>query len=57
MTHEAFEMRVLVTRGKGTNLLLAQERSRGLLLHENFKDMVAAIRTKARSGLLANQGR
>ena len=57
MTHEASEMQELVTRGRRTNLLLAQERSRGLLLRENFRDRVAAIRTKARSRLLANQGR
>ena len=55
--HEAFEIQVLVTRGRRTNLLLAQERSKGLLLRENFRDRVVAIRTKARSGLLANQGR
>ena len=60
-------MRVLVIRGMRVNFfLLAQERSRGLLLHEGFKDKVAAIKAKAKishpkmgdtSGLLANQGR
>ena len=60
-------MRVLMTRGRRVNsFLLAQERSRGLLLREGFKDKVAATKAKARishpkmgdtSGLLASQGR
>ena len=57
MTHEASEMRVLMARGIRVNLLLAQERSRGLLFHEDFKDRAATIRAKARSGCLARLGR
>ena len=67
MTHRASEMRVLVLRGRRVNPLpLAQERSRGLLLHEGFRERVAATRAKARIshlkmgdtlGLLASQGR
>ena len=63
----ASEMRVLVIRGRRTiRLLLAQERSRGLLLHEGFRDKVTNPRAKARishpkmggtSGLLASHGR
>ena len=54
-------------KGRRVNsLLLAWERSRGLLLREGFRDRVAATRAKARisrpkmgdtSGLLVNQGR
>ena len=60
-------MRVLVIRGMRVNfLLLARERSRGLLLRGGFRDKAAATRAKAKishpkmgetSGLLANQGR
>ena len=60
-------MQVLVIRGRRVNyLLLARERSKGLLLREGFKDRVAATRAKARishpkmgdtSGLLASQSR
>ena len=58
MTQGASKMWVLVIRGRRTNrLLLAQERRRGLLFHERFKDRAAPIRVKARSGLLASQGR
>ena len=46
-----------VTRGRRVSLLLARGRSRGLLLHEGFKDRVVAIRAKAIPGLLARQGR
>ena len=58
---------MLAIRGKRVNsLLLARERSRGLLLYEGFKDRVAATRAKAKishpkigdtSGLLASLGR
>ena len=57
-------MRVLVERGKRTSFLLARERSRGLMLFEGFRDMVAAPKAKARIshpkmggtlGLLASQ--
>ena len=42
-------MRVLVLKGRRVNsLLLAWERSRGLLLREGFKDKAAATRAKAR---------
>ena len=57
MMHEAFEMRVLVARGRGINLLLVRERGRGLLSHEYLKDGVAAIKAKARPRLLVSQGR
>ena len=67
MKNEAFGMRVLKIRRRRANLiLLAQERSRGLLLRESFKDRSAVIRAKAMinhpkkgdtSGLLASQGR
>ena len=67
MTHETFGMRVLKIRGMRANLLLlSQERSRGLLLHEGFRDRVVVTRAKAKinhhkmgdtSGLLASQGR
>ena len=67
MTQRASEMRVLVIRGRRTKrLLLAWERSGGLLLCEGFRDRVAAPRAKARishskmggiSGLLASPGR
>ena len=60
-------MRVLRIRGKRVNLLLlAQGRSRGLLLRKVFRDRAVAIRAKARishpkmgdtSGLLTSQGR
>ena len=41
-------MRVLVERGRRTSFLLAQERSRGLLLCEGFRDRAATPRAKAR---------
>ena len=62
-------MRVLRIRGGRVNLLLlllAQGRSRGLLLREGFRDKASTIKAKAKvnhskmgdtSGLLANQGR
>ena len=59
--------RVLVIRGRRFNsLLLARERSRGLLLREGIRDKVAVTRAKAKishpkmgdtSGLLASQGK
>ena len=64
---DARSMQVLVIRGRRVNsLLLARERSRGLLLREGFKDRVTTIRVKARIsypkmvdtlGLLASKGR
>ena len=58
MTHEASKMQVLRIRGgRVKNLLLARERSRGLLLLEGFRDRVTAIMAKARSGLLARKNR
>ena len=67
MTQKASEMRVLVIRERRTSCLpLAQEKSRGLLLLEGFKDRVLATKAKARIshpkmggtlGLLASQGR
>ena len=44
-------MQVLVARGRRVSILLVQERSRRLLVHEGFRDRVAAIRAKARPGL------
>ena len=44
---------VLVLRGRRINLLLIREGGRRLLFHEDFKDGEAAIRAKAKSGLLA----
>ena len=37
--------------------LLARERGRGLLFHEDLQDRATAIQAKARSGLLARQDR
>ena len=64
MTHGASGMQVLKIRGRRANLLLlAQGRSRGLLLRRGFKDRAAAIKAKVRvnhpkigdtSGLLAS---
>ena len=58
---------MLVIRGRRVNsLLLARERSRGILLRQGFKDRVVAIRAKAKIshpkmgdtlGPLASQGR
>ena len=58
---------MLKIRGRRAGLfLLAQGRSRGLLLHKGFRDKVKAIMAKAKvihskmgdtSGLLAKQGR
>ena len=63
--HEASGMWASKIGGRRTNLLLlAQGRSRGLLLGESFKDRATAIRAKAKvnhpkmgdtTGLLANQ--
>ena len=56
MTHGASGIWVLVLRGRRINLLLIRERIRRLLLYEDFKDGVAAIRAKAESRLLARPG-
>ena len=45
-------MRVLVEKGKRVSILLVQERSRRLLVHEGFRD-----RAKVRPGLLVRQDR
>ena len=60
-------MRVLVIRGRRVNSLhLAEERSRGLLLREGFRDRAAATGAKDKInhpkigdtlGLLTSQGR
>ena len=65
--HRTSGMRVLVLRGRRISpLLLALERSRGLLLHESSGDTTTATKAKARVsypkmgdtlGLLASQGR
>ena len=58
MTQRASEMQVLVIRGRRTSrLFLARERSRGLILHESFRDRVADFKAKASSWLLASQDR
>ena len=66
MTQEASWMRVLVRKGRRVYLLIAWERSRGLLLHESSRGRIVATRAKARVsypkmgdtlGLLASQGR
>ena len=49
MTHRTSEMRVLRIRGRRANLLLlAQGRSRGLLLRSGFRDMAMTIKAKAK---------
>ena len=53
--HGVSEFRVLVRRGRRINLLLVWERGRRLMLLECFRDRVAAIRAKARPGLLSSQ--
>ena len=50
--HGVSELQVLVRRGRRISLFLVWERGRRLLLFECFKDGAAAIRTKARLGLL-----
>ena len=55
--HEAFEIQVLVARGRRIILILVRERSKRLLFHEDFRDGVATIRAKAKSGLLASYDR
>ena len=57
MMHGASEKRVLVTRGRRVSLLLVRERIRRLLIHEGFRDRVAANRAKAKLGLLASLDR
>ena len=52
MTQRASTIRVLVERGRRISFLLARERSKGLLFHKDLQNRVAAIRAKARSGLL-----
>ena len=46
-------MQVLVRRRERIILLLARGRSKGLLLHEDFRDRAKVIRAKAKSGHLA----
>ena len=49
MTQGASRMQVLVIRGRRLKpLLLARERSKGLLLREGFKDKVMTTKAKAR---------
>ena len=55
MTQRASRIRVLVGRGTRASLPLARGRSKGLLLHNSFKGGAAAIKAKAKSGLLAKQ--
>ena len=67
MTQRASDMQVLVIKGRRVKfLLLARERSRGLLFREGFRDKAVTTKAKARishskmggtSGLLASQGR
>ena len=42
--HEVSEMRVLVARGRRVILLRVRERSRRLLVHEDFKERAATFR-------------
>ena len=44
------EMQLLVARYRRTSLPLARERSRRLLVHEDFRDGAAAIRAYSQSG-------
>ena len=53
----AYEIKLLVVRGRRIGLLLVRERSIRLLFHEDFKDRAAAIRAKARPRLLPSQDR
>ena len=55
MTHGAPEMQVLVVRERRISLPLVQERSRRLLVHEDFRDGAVTIGAKARSGLPVSQ--
>ena len=49
MAHRTSEMRVLSIRGRRVNLLLlAQGRSKRLLLRSDFRDRAAAITAKAK---------
>ena len=48
-------MRVLVRRRGRTSLLLARGRSRGLLLHKDFRDRVEVIRAKAKLSILPDR--
>ena len=62
MTHRSSEMRVLVIRGRRVNsLLLAWEISKGLLLHEGFRDKAKAKINHPKIGdtlgLLASRGK
>ena len=54
MMHGASEIRVLMTIGKRVSLLLVRERSKRLLVHKGFRDSAAAIKAKARLGLLTS---
>ena len=55
--HGASETRVLVIRGRGTDLLLlALERSRGLLLYNEFKERATTIKAKARIDRCKDRG-
>ena len=45
---------MLVTRGRRVSLLLVREISRRLILHEDLRDKAAAIKAKAKSGLLVS---
>ena len=49
-------MRVLVRRRR-ISLLLARGRSRGLVLHEEFRDRAEVIKAKVKSRHLARQGK
>ena len=50
-------MRVVVRKREKISLLLARGRSRGPLLHEDFKDKAEVIKAKAKSKHLARRGR
>ena len=57
MMHGASGIRVPVRKGRRVTLLLARERSGGLLFHEGIQYRAKAIRAKARAGMPVRQGR
>ena len=57
MMLKAFEMRVLMRKGRSISLLRARGRSKGLLFLEEVQYKAVAIRAKARAEVLARKGR
>ena len=54
---EASEIRVLVRKGSRVTLLLARERSGGLMFHEDIQYRTTTIRAKVRARMPIRQGR